>query len=126
MTSLNSRLAQLIGGIFALAGVVLGALAAHGPLHDLLAARNSLGFWQTALFQQWVHALTLLALGQGTTLRKGPLVCWTLGVIFFSGSLYLLAFDATQTWAGPVTPLGGLFLIAGWVWFLIGLGKKTA
>jgi uncharacterized membrane protein YgdD (TMEM256/DUF423 family) len=52
-------------------------------------------------------------------------ICWLIGVVLFSGSLYLLALDSTQKWAGPLTPLGGLFLIAGWAWLWINLLKKT-
>jgi uncharacterized membrane protein YgdD (TMEM256/DUF423 family) len=43
-------------------------------------------------------------------------ICWLVGVIFFSGSLYLLGLNAKLVWAGPLTPLGGLLLIAGWAW----------
>jgi uncharacterized membrane protein YgdD (TMEM256/DUF423 family) len=41
--------------------------------------------------------------------------CWIVGTLLFSGSLYALAFGAAPHWVGPVTPLGGLFLLAGWI-----------
>jgi len=54
-------------------------------------------------------------------------ICWLIGVVLFSGSLYILALDSTQTWAGPLTPLGGLILMAGWAWLWLHLiGKQTA
>jgi uncharacterized membrane protein YgdD (TMEM256/DUF423 family) len=121
------RLAQRLGAIFALFGVVLGALAAHGPVHDYLARLGSLNYWHTALFQEWVHALALLALSHNRSARRGCVICWLVGVILFSGSLYILSLDPGQIWAGPLTPLGGLFLIAGWVWLWFSLlGKRPS
>ena len=49
-----------------------------------------------------------------------------LGSLVFSGSLYILALDSSQKWAGPLTPLGGLFLIAGWAWLWLNLIKKKS
>jgi uncharacterized membrane protein YgdD (TMEM256/DUF423 family) len=124
MNSSPARLAILIGTFFSLLGVILGAFAAHF-LKARLIAEGTVDAWQIALHFQWFHALALLALGQGTLLRRGPIVCWTVGVLLFSGSLYLLALDTTQKWAGPLTPLGGLFFIIGWVWFLVHLFRKA-
>jgi uncharacterized membrane protein YgdD (TMEM256/DUF423 family) len=120
----SDRLALRIGASFGLFGVILGALAAHGPVHDFLDRANHLDFWRTALFYQWFHALALLAVGQGRTARRGTVICWLVGTVLFSGSLYILALDDSQKWAGPLTPLGGLFLIAGWAWLWISLLKK--
>jgi uncharacterized membrane protein YgdD (TMEM256/DUF423 family) len=118
------RLALRLGALFGLFGVILGALAAHGSVHDFLDRQNHLDLWHTALFYQWVHALALLAVGQGRSAQRGTVICWLIGVVFFSGSLYVLALDSSQKWAGPLTPLGGLILIAGWVWLWLNLLKK--
>jgi len=120
----SDRLAQRLGALFALFGVILGALAAHGPVHDYLESQNHLDYWHTALFQQWVHALALLALSHQGTARRGCVICWLVGVVLFSGSLYILALNSRMAWAGPLTPLGGLFLIAGWVLLWFSLLKK--
>jgi uncharacterized membrane protein YgdD (TMEM256/DUF423 family) len=72
------------------------------------------------------HALSLLAAGQTLNVRRGTVILWLLGVVCFSGSLYLLALDPAQKWAGPITPLGGLFLIAGWAWLWISLLRKPS
>jgi uncharacterized membrane protein YgdD (TMEM256/DUF423 family) len=124
MAPSSDRLALRLGALFGFFGVVLGALAAHGPFHDFLDNRKHLDLWQTALFQQWIHALALLAVGQGRSARRGTVICWLVGVVLFSGSLYLLALDSSQTWAAPFTPLGGLILLAGWAWLWLGLIKK--
>jgi len=118
------RLALRLGALFGLFGVILGAMAAHGPLHDFLERERHFDLWRTALMYQWFHALALLAVGQGPTGRRGTVICWLVGVVLFSGSLYILALDSSQKWAGPLTPLGGLFLILGWSWLWISLIKK--
>jgi uncharacterized membrane protein YgdD (TMEM256/DUF423 family) len=122
---LLDRLALRIGASFGLFGVILGALAAHGPVHDFLDRTNHLDLWHTALFYQWFHALALLAIGQGRAARRGTMICWLVGTVLFSGSLYILALDASQKWAGPLTPLGGLFLIVGWAWLWLSLLRKS-
>jgi len=126
MEPLSDRLAQRLGALFGLFGVILGALAAHGPLHDYLEMRGHLDYWRTGLFYQWFHALALLAVGQTRSARRGTVILWLIGVVFFSGSLYVLALDSDQEWAGPLTPLGGLFLIAGWAWLWLNLLKKSS
>jgi uncharacterized membrane protein YgdD (TMEM256/DUF423 family) len=126
MAPLSDRLALRLGALFGLFGVILGALAAHGSVHDYLARQNHLDLWRTALSYQWFHALALLAVGHGPTARRGTVICWLVGVVLFSGSLYILALDSTQKWAGPLTPLGGLILILGWAWLWISLIKRPS
>jgi uncharacterized membrane protein YgdD (TMEM256/DUF423 family) len=122
----SDRLAQRLGALFGLFGVILGALAAHGPLHDFLEKQGHLDYWRTGLFYQWFHALALLAVGQGRLARRGTIILWLVGVVLFSGSLYILALDSSQRWAGPLTPLGGLLLIAGWFWLWLNLTRKSS
>jgi uncharacterized membrane protein YgdD (TMEM256/DUF423 family) len=97
-------------------GVALGAFGAHalrGRISpELLAA------WQTGVLYHLLHSVALLALAlyaqaSGRSVRL-PGLLFGAGILLFSGSLYLLA-GAGQRWAGPLTPLGGLCLIAGWV-----------
>ncbi len=114
----NPALAALrMGAFLALLGVILGAFAAHA-IKPILYVNGTVEIWQTAVFYQFVHALAMLAMGQGTALRRGPLFCWLAGVIMFSGSLYLLALLPSQRWIGPITPLGGTLLMIGWGWLL--------
>ncbi len=126
MVPTSDRLALRLGALFGLFGVILGALSAHGPVHDFLDRQHHLDLWHTALFYQWFHALALLAIGQGRTARRGTMICWLIGVVLFSGSLYVLALDSSQKWAGPLTPLGGLILMAGWAWLWLNLIKKQS
>jgi uncharacterized membrane protein YgdD (TMEM256/DUF423 family) len=123
MSPPSRRLPQLVGAFLALLGVILGAFAAHF-LKPQLLANGTWDAFHTGLYYQWFHALALLALGAAGAVRRGPIVCWTLGVVFFSGSLYLLSLDPSLHWAGPVTPLGGLMFIVGWVWFIVQLLRQ--
>jgi uncharacterized membrane protein YgdD (TMEM256/DUF423 family) len=97
-------------------GVALGAFGAHA-LKDALQARGTLATWQTAVLYQLVHAVALLAL-VGVLPPGRPTgriaTCWIGGILLFSGSLYLLALGGPR-WLGPVTPLGGLGFLAGWL-----------
>jgi uncharacterized membrane protein YgdD (TMEM256/DUF423 family) len=99
--------------VLAAAAITLGALGAHGPVHDHLVARHSLELWEKAVFYHLVHAIVLWILG--LTAPKVPAAAWLLlaGIAGFSGSLYLLATTHAPA-VGPVTPLGGLLLLAGW------------
>src|ERR1700677_1922290 len=104
-------------------GVVLGAMGAHGALHDVLVKNNTEDIWKTASSYHLIHAVALLFLA---TLRPMPKVAWVLifsGVIMFSGSLYLLALMPIYWGGGPVTPIGGVALLAGWA--ALALKKMT-
>lgn len=120
---MTSLVAQRLGAVFGLLGVVLGAFAAHG-LKPLLMTNGTWEIWHTAVFYQFVHALALLVVGQKSDVSRGVIICWSAGVFFFSGSLYLLAAFPDQHWLGPVTPLGGTLMIAGWGWLLWSLRAK--
>jgi uncharacterized membrane protein YgdD (TMEM256/DUF423 family) len=126
MANTSDRLALRIGALFGLFGVILGAMAAHGPVHDYLDRVHRLDKWATALDYQWFHALALLAIGSSAVGRRGTVICWLVGTILFSGSIYFLSLEPSQTWAGPITPLGGVFLICGWSWLWISLIKKPS
>ena len=94
-------------------GVALGAFGAHGLEQQFPGADTQV--WDTAVLYHLVHALALLALG--TTAARGLRVtawAFALGILLFSGSLYALALGAPG-WLGPVTPLGGLAFVAGWL-----------
>lgn len=111
----------LIAAILGVTGVGLGAFGAHG-LKARLEAADASALWQTAVFYHLLHAVALLALAvaarprfavRAMTLLRLSGGCWIGGIIGFSGSLYILALGGPR-WLGPVTPVGGLALIAGW------------
>jgi uncharacterized membrane protein YgdD (TMEM256/DUF423 family) len=118
---MHPRVALAWAGALGASGVVLGALGAHA-LKPQLAAAGTRDVWETAVVFQLVHASALLGFAgwqRGAPSPGGRCAPWAvrllvLGTVLFSGSLYGLAF-AGPRWLGPLTPLGGAALIAGWV-----------
>jgi uncharacterized membrane protein YgdD (TMEM256/DUF423 family) len=118
---MNNRAAVAWAGALGASGVVLGAFGAHF-LRPSLSASGTLDVWETAVHYQLLHAVALLGFAGWARSRDRPpgaSVVWTLrlwvgGTVLFSGSLYGLALGGPR-WLGPVTPLGGLALTAGWV-----------
>lgn len=116
-----TKLWLALGAGYGLIGVVLGAFGAHA-LRDRLSA-EMLRAWETAVQYQFWHALALLALGLLVSRLAGAWLtaagaAFAVGILLFSGSLYLLAFSGVRV-LGAVTPFGGLLLIVGWVCLLV-------
>ena len=110
-----------IAGTFMFLGVLLGAFGSH-----VLKAKldtYSMEVYKTAVMYHLIHALGIFIVANLASLINDQKVQWAgiclvLGIILFSGSLYLLAITG-QKWLGAITPLGGLaFLVA---WLLIAL-----
>jgi len=107
-----------VTALFGALGVSAGAFGAHA-LRDALEASGRVAVWETAVFYNLVHAVAGFAAASSRDPRQpGPVWLWIAGTTLFSGSLYLLALGGPQ-WLGPVTPLGGALLIAGWIWLAI-------
>lgn len=121
---MNKRII-LIGALFGIVGVILGAFGAHG-LEGKVSA-TSLDNWKTAVSYQFYHTFAILYLSTFSRAKNGLInfsfITFTLGIILFSGSLYLLATrEITQlsaSFLGPITPLGGLCFILGWIGLFI-------
>ncbi len=115
---------NLSAGLLGLSGVALGAFGAHA-LKAALSAHGTTDIWETAVHYHLIHAVAALAVGVASGspdprpwLARAA-VCWPVGVVFFSGSLYALALGAPSRWLWPVTPLGGLFFLLGWSFVII-------
>ena len=110
------------GIVFGTAAVLLGAFAAHG-LKTVLTT-DALESFKTGATYQMYHAIILLVLANtAISDQRKKVIYWvyTLGIIFFSFSIYLLATSAVSGLnfksIAFVTPIGGLLLIIGWVLF---------
>ena len=115
---------QRIGAALAAIAIGLGAFGAHG-LESRLEAAGMMEVWRTAVFYHLIHAVCIYFLASiaGTTPSRGlslTMNLWIAGVVLFSGSLYGLALTSWGV-LGPITPIGGLCLIAGWI---VALGTK--
>ena len=116
------RVLIVVAGVLGLTAVALGAFGAHGlggVLDGVADAAQRLDWWRTGAEYHLAHALAvglcawLVARGSA---RAGSVagLCFTVGVLGFSGTLYAMALGAPR-WLGAVTPLGGLAFMVGWV-----------
>lgn len=113
-----NRIFVTVAGLFGAVGVALGAFGAHG-LSTLLDANGHAGTYQTATAYLLIHTLALLLTAIIAQQWPGGLTRWAgylfiIGVILFSGSLYLLSI-LNMIVLGAVAPFGGAALIAGWL-----------
>ncbi|TDJ23875.1 MAG: DUF423 domain-containing protein [Gammaproteobacteria bacterium] len=112
----------IAGAAFAATGVLLGAFGAHALSSHLTS--TSLHAWETAVNYQLSHAMALLIVGiwglqvEVNAHPPTPIIVagWSFlsGIVLFSGSLYALALNGPSQ-LGPVTPIGGVAFIIGWV-----------
>lgn len=105
-----------------LAGVALGAFGAHGLKGTL--SPESKQIYQTAVLYHLIHGLGLLAVGWIATLKPAERLpgyagwAFVIGVVLFSGSLYLLSVTGIKK-LGMITPLGGLAFLLGWLFLAL-------
>ncbi len=114
---LSSTLQIRIAAFLGLIGVILGALGAHGSLHDTVVANGHLDAWQKAGLYQFVHVVVLLILAQSGN-RRGPYLAFLAGILLFSGSLYFWSVT-NLPWLPHITPFGGVAFMVGWLWLVI-------
>ncbi len=120
MTKLNKNIV-LIASLLGALTIAIGAFGAHG-LKELVDSK-ALDSFEIGVRYQMYHVFALLILGFATTIhsatKKWVFRFFVLGIIFFSGSIYLLSLDSILpfdvTSIGFLTPLGGLLFIIGWL-----------
>ena len=128
-----------VGAIWGFLAVAIGAFGAHGlkdrfkSLGDQfgpLVTERPEGIFQTATHYHAFCALAILAVGLLAATGRGgtalPVAGWSLllGSVIFSGSLYVLAATGIK-WLGAITPIGGLFMLVGWVALAIAAGSRS-
>lgn len=114
---MTAKLWLALGAAYGFLAVGLGAFGAHALKARLTP--DLLAVWRTAVEYHFYHALALLAVGllarqlppSGALNASG--VCFALGVLLFSGSLYALALSGVRV-LGAITPLGGVLFLVGW------------
>ena len=118
---------------FGMTAIILGAFGAHA-LKKVLTI-DQLATFETGVKYQFYHAFALILLGfLGTHFPKGDKsfklagLLFFIGIILFSGSLYLLStqsiLNISIPFLGPITPIGGSLLIFGWLFTALGVLKK--
>jgi uncharacterized membrane protein YgdD (TMEM256/DUF423 family) len=124
-----AKLFITLASISGMLAVAFGAFGAHA-LRDRLDS-YAMGVFETAVQYHFYHSLALLAVGvialsqPQTVMLKSSGWLFLLGIVIFSGSLYVLSLSGVK-WLGAITPLGGLAFIGGWAclaatgWKLLG------
>jgi uncharacterized membrane protein YgdD (TMEM256/DUF423 family) len=123
---MDARKTLAIAGALIALATILGAFGAHALKAHL--SQDKLAVYETAVRYHFFHALGLLAIGVLMRSIDGELLRWSallvlVGIILFSGSLYLLTFGAPRS-LGVITPLGGLALIVGWGIFAVTMWRQ--
>lgn len=120
----------LVAAFFGCIAVVLGAFGAHGL--EGKVSESHLETWKTAVDYQFYHTLALLFLSTFSRAKhpwiRTSFICFTLGILLFSGSLYLLSTYSMTGFLkpailGPITPIGGMMFIVGWIGLFIATVK---
>lgn len=122
----------LTGTFLAGLAVILGAFGAHG-LKKIVPPETVTTF-QTGVQYQMYHALALIFVGMlfekaDSGIMKWAGICFIIGILLFSGSLYLLTLLKAKNTVGLsgigiITPFGGLFFVAGWLMMIIAIWKS--
>ncbi|KGR85745.1 DUF423 domain-containing protein [Lysinibacillus odysseyi] len=118
------------GAVHGFLAVALGAFGAHA-LKNVLDDYSQ-GIWDTAVQYQMFHAAGLLLIGilmsaklfGETKQLKIAMICFNLGIIFFSGSLYTLALTDIGIF-GAITPIGGVLFLISWVLVIVSTVKAA-
>ncbi len=111
-----------VAALAGLTGVALGAFGAHGLKNILNASETAL--WSKAVFYHLAHAVALLTVAlhpsrsDGGPCYRHTLWGFSLGILFFSGSLYLMALT-DWGWLVWLTPIGGMLFLWGWFWLMV-------
>jgi uncharacterized membrane protein YgdD (TMEM256/DUF423 family) len=135
MIMLSARIYLLISAFSGLLSVVLGAFGAHSL--KKVVSPDMLAVYQTGVQYQFIHSLALLALAilMLMSVAKPAVLSklkWSanlmmVGILLFSGSLYTMtlmsAAGGFPAWIGPITPIGGLAFIMGWIFLMVAAFK---
>ena len=121
------RLFLILGSLNAALAIAAGAFAAHGLKSSLSTA--NLSVFQTSAQYHFYHGLALLL--TGILIKQFPdkkSLMWSghlfiLGILFFSGSLYILSLSGIR-WVGAITPIGGVAFISAWLIMALAFIKK--
>jgi uncharacterized membrane protein YgdD (TMEM256/DUF423 family) len=118
--------------ILAALAVALGAFGAHGLKQ--LVTPEKVEIFKTGVQYQFNHALGIAIMALVSQFIESPwlrrsAICFSLGILFFSGSLYLLTLFVVLNieggkWVGAITPIGGVFFLLGWIFLTIAISKS--
>ena len=116
----------LLAALSGFMAVALGAFGAHGLKN--VASAEMIAIFNLGVEYQFYHTFALIAVAFAGHWLKSRLLDWAgylfmLGIVLFSGSLYLYALLGTK-WNGPITPLGGVCFLLGWLFIAVAVWKN--
>lgn len=118
------QLAAILGAC----AVGIGAFGAHG-LKEILTETGRVETFETAVKYHFYHSLAIFLIGILALVTpewkklSTAAILMTVGILIFSGSLYVLSLTGI-TWLGAITPLGGIAFIAGWILVFLAASKN--
>lgn len=123
-----SKAILMSASVFLFLAVMIGAFGAHALKPRL--TEELMQIYKTGVEYHFYHALGLLLVGLLSVYMPSNLINWSammlaVGILIFSGSLYLLALTGIR-WLGAITPIGGLSFIAGWILLFVAVWKKMS
>jgi len=107
-----------IAAIMGLLAVALGAFGAHALRDTLAKIPNGTAIWEKAVFYHFIHAVMLFVLSMRKPLKQLSWFAFLIGIILFSGSLYVYASMGTH-WMVFLTPFGGVSFMVGWICLIL-------
>lgn len=124
---MNQKTTLLIGAIAGALAVSIGAFGAHG-LKAILLENQRTETFELAVRYHFYHTFAMLLTGLFMEFFDERKLRWAslsflIGIFIFSGSLYVLSVTGI-TWLGAITPIGGVAFILGWVFIVMGVGKR--
>jgi len=115
---MTNHRAMRIAGIMGLLAVALGAFGAHALKDALARTTTGTTLWEKAVFYHFIHAVMLFVLAMCKPLKRVSWFAFLIGIILFSGSLYIYAVTGTH-WLVALTPIGGVCFMVGWVCLIL-------
>lgn len=115
---MTNQRAMRIAALLGLLAVALGAVGAHALEKTLEQSPKGVAIWEKAVFYHFIHAVMLFVLAMRKPLKRVSWFAFLVGIILFSGSLYIYALAGTH-WMVFLTPIGGVSFIVGWVCLII-------
>ena len=114
---------RVVASTLGFAAVALGAFGAHA-LKPTLTALATMEIWQTASFYHLIHAVLLVCIALARPTARFCFWFFVVGILLFSGSLYLFALTGIKVIA-VAAPVGGFFLLSGWIFLALHRGGEA-
>ena len=114
---------RVMAGMLGVTAVALGAFGAHA-LKPTLTALATMEIWQTASFYHLTHAVLLVCIALARPTARFCFWFFVVGILLFSGSLYLFALTGIKVIA-VAAPVGGFFLLSGWIFLALHRGGEA-